>query len=224
MFWLRSHYRWLTAALFVSLCLLGALAQQPQPRKNQGSDSQKALRKGGADPSPYRAWLDEDVHWIIAAEERAAFEKLSTDAERDQFVEQFWRHRDPTPETVENEFKEEHYRRLAYSNVHFATKGPGWKSDRGRAYIVLGPPDEIDHPTATPVEKSQAQGENALSAPTEEIWRYLYRTPTSAPHDQVWSDGRHNQAGAVVILRFVDSCRCGEYRLVLEPSQKDPFK
>src|SRR6266516_6531300 len=91
----------------------------------------------------YKKWLDEDVPYIITDEERAAFRQLSNDEERDNFMEAFWQRRDPTPDTVENEFKEEHYRRIAYANEHFAAGIPGWKSDRGRLYIVYGPADEI---------------------------------------------------------------------------------
>jgi GWxTD domain-containing protein len=96
----------------------------------------------------YRKWLDEDVRWIITDEERSAFMQLSNDEERDQFIEAFWQRRDPTPDTEENEYKEEHYRRIAYANEHYAAGIPGWKTDRGHMYIVFGPPDEIDsHPS-----------------------------------------------------------------------------
>ncbi len=94
--------------------------------------------------TPYKKWLNEDVAYIITDEERKAFKRLSTDDEREQFIEQFWLRRDPTPDTEENEFKEEHYRRIAYANEHFASGIPGWKTDRGRIYIMYGPPDEID--------------------------------------------------------------------------------
>jgi GWxTD domain-containing protein len=97
--------------------------------------------------TPYRKWLNEDVAYIITDEERAAFKRLQTDEEREQFIEQFWLRRDPTPDTVENEFKEEHYRRIAYANENFASGIPGWKTDRGRIYITYGPPDEKEsHP------------------------------------------------------------------------------
>src|SRR5208282_599225 len=86
----------------------------------------------------YRKWLDEDVRWIITDQERSAFMQLSNDEERDQFIEAFWQRRDPTPDTEENEFKEEHYRRIAYANEHYAAGIPGWKTDRGRMYIVFG--------------------------------------------------------------------------------------
>ena len=101
--------------------------------------------------TPYRKWLNEDVSYIISARERAAFLALQSDAEREHFIEQFWLQRDPTPGTVENEFKAEHYRRIAYANERFSTGIPGWKTDRGRAYIVYGPPDEIEsHPRNDP--------------------------------------------------------------------------
>src|SRR5581483_5464298 len=88
--------------------------------------------------TPYRKWLNEDVAWIITDEERSAFKRLQTDEEREQFIEQFWLRRDPTPDTIENEFKEEHYRRIAYANEHYASGIPGWRTDRGRIYIMYG--------------------------------------------------------------------------------------
>ncbi len=104
--------------------------------------------------SPYRKWLTEDVGYIITAEESQSFKRLSTDDERENFIEQFWLRRDPTPGTIENEFKEEHYRRIAYANDRFASKLPGWKTDRGRIYITFGPPDELEShlPSWTPPE------------------------------------------------------------------------
>src|SRR5271155_4520817 len=98
--------------------------------------------------TPYKKWLNEDVAYIITDEERAAFKQANNDEEREQFIDQFWQRRDPTPDTEENEFKEEHYRRIAYANEHYAAGIPGWKSDRGRIYIMYGPADEIDaHPS-----------------------------------------------------------------------------
>jgi GWxTD domain-containing protein len=121
--------------LAVSVVLLLAVAAQSQKPGPEG--------KGALAPTVYQKWLDEDVTYIIAPEEKAKFVALKDDMERDEFVRQFWLKRDPTAGTEENEFKEEHYRRIAYSNVHFVEKGAGWKSDRGRVYISLGPPDEI---------------------------------------------------------------------------------
>ena len=98
---------------------------------------------------PYRKWLNEDVAYIITDEERQAFKRLATDEEKQSFIEQFWLRRDPTPGTAENEFKQEHYRRIAYANQRFGFESiAGWKTDRGRVYIVHGPPDEIEsHPS-----------------------------------------------------------------------------
>ena len=152
-------------ALFVALaCWLGTVAAAQDAKSDNGKqaasqDSQdtqkdplkrpltekqkkenaKALKQELG--KTYRKWLDEDVRWIISDEERAAFKQLSNDEERDQFIEAFWQRRDPTPDTEENEFKEEHYQRMAYANEHFAAGIPGWKTDRGRIYIMYGKPD-----------------------------------------------------------------------------------
>jgi len=138
----------------------------------------------------YKKWLEEDVRWIITDSERSEFMRLSTDKQRDQFVEAFWLRRDPTPGTPENEFKEEHYRRIAYSNIHFASGVPGWKTDRGRVYIVYGPPDEID----------TQPGKNGNSNYPTQIWRY------------------HLLKGASrdLTVPFMDTCRCGDYRLGID--------
>src|SRR6266446_7039709 len=109
--------------------------------------------------TPYKKWLNEDVTYIITDEEKTAWKRLSTDEEREQFIEQFWLRRDPTPDTLENEFKEEHYRRIAYANEHYASGIPGWKADRGRIYITYGPPDEIEsHPSGGSYERPMAEG------------------------------------------------------------------
>ena len=111
----------------------------------QKKENAKALKQELS--KTYKKWLDEDVVYIISDEERKAFKQLSNDEERDQFIEAFWQRRDPTPDTEENEFKEEHYRRIEYANEHFAAGIPGWKTDRGRMYIMYGPADEIEsHP------------------------------------------------------------------------------
>ena len=135
-------------------------------------------------PDIYKKWLDEDVRWIITDEERADFKKLLTDKQRDEFVVAFWERRNPTPGTSHNPFKEEHYRRLAFANEHFAGSVPGWKTDRGRFYVVFGPPDSVDrHPGFSP---------------PSETWHYRY----------VEGIGRN------VALEFVDKCRCGDYTLI----------
>ena len=153
-----------------------------------------------------KKWLDEDVRYIITDEEREAFLKLSNEEERDAFIEQFWLRRDPTPDTPENEFKEEHYRRIAYANEHFASGVPGWRTDRGRIYIVFGPPDEIDaHPSGGTYERPYEEGGGETSTYPFEDWRYRY------------IEGIGNE----VIIEFVDQCMCNEYKISTNPNDKD---
>ena len=156
--------------------------------------------------TPYRKWLNEDVAYIITDEERAAFKRLQTDEEREQFIEQFWLRRDPTPDTVENEFKEEHYRRIAYANEHYASGIPGWKTDRGRIYITYGPPDEIEaHPSGGSYERPPEEGGGETSTFPFEQWRYRY------------IEG----IGTNIIIEFVDPTMSGEYHMTMDPSEKD---
>ena len=152
----------------------------------------------------YKAWLDEDVRWIITDEERQAFKLLSSDQERDQFIEAFWQRKDPTPDTMENEYKEEHYRRIVFANEQFASFTPGWRTDRGRFYIMYGPPDEIESHTSGgtyapptskfPSARSSAGGQLISDLPYE-LWHYRF------------IEG----LGADVVLPLADICRCGDY-------------
>ncbi|HET6934679.1 MAG TPA: GWxTD domain-containing protein [Candidatus Angelobacter sp.] len=155
---------------------------------------------------PYKKWLDEDVRWIITGEELSAFKKLTTNAERDQFIEQFWLRRDPTPDTAENEYKEEHYRRIAYANEHFAAGMPGWKTDRGRIYIMFGKPDSIDsHPMGGPYQRSAEEGGGQTQTYPFEVWRYRYL----------------EGIGQEIEIEFVDDCSCGAYEMTMDRSKKD---
>jgi GWxTD domain-containing protein len=190
----------------------GAQAGQTDPLKRQIPEKQ---RKANAKAlkielsKTYRKWLDEDVRWIITDEERSAFMQLSNDEERDQFIEAFWQRRDPTPDTEENEFKEEHYRRIAYANEHYAAGIPGWKSDRGRIYIVFGPADEIDsHPSGGTYERPMEEGGGTTSTFPFETWRYRY------------IEG----IGQEIIVEFVDTCMCGDYHMTMDRSEKDALK
>ena len=156
--------------------------------------------------TPYRKWLNEDVAYIITDEERAAFKRLQTDDERENFIENFWLRRDPTPDTVENEFKEEHYRRIAYANENFASGIPGWKTDRGRIYITYGPPDEKEsHPSGGSYERPPEEGGGTTSTFPFEQWRYRY------------IEG----IGTNIIIEFVDPTMSGEYHMTMDPSEKD---
>jgi len=180
--------------------------KRPIPEKQKQKNA-KALRIELS--KTYRKWLDEDVHWIITDEEKSAFMQLSNDEERDQFIEAFWQRRDPTPDTEENEYKEEHYRRIAYANEHFAAGIPGWKTDRGHMYIVYGPPDEIDsHPSGGSYERPTEEGGGETSTFPFEQWRYRY------------IEG----IGQEVIIEFVDTCMCNDYHMSLDRSEKDALK
>ncbi len=189
-------------------------AQQPPPagvdplkRPVDAKKKKQQEKEFKKEVSPqYRKWLDEDVVWIITDEERAAFKQLSNDEERDNFIEAFWQRRDPTPDTEENEYKEEHYQRIAYANEHFASGIPGWKTDRGRIYIMYGKPDEIDsHPSGGTYERPIEEGGGETSTYPFEDWRYRY------------IEG----IGQEIIIEFVDTCMCGEYHMTLDRSEKD---
>jgi len=183
--------------------------QEVDPLKKPLSEKQKTKQKKALKQElskVYKKWLDEDVIWIITDEERQAFKQLSNDEERDQFIEAFWQRRDPTPDTEENEYKEEHYQRIAYANEHFAAGIPGWKSDRGRIYIQYGKPDEIDsHPSGGTYERPIEEGGGETSTFPFEDWRYRYL----------------EGIGQEVIIEFVDTCMCGEYHMTMDRSEKD---
>ncbi len=150
--------------------------------------------------------MEEDVAYIITEGEKAAFLKLSSDEEREKFIEQFWLRRDPSPDSQENEYKEEHYRRIAYANERFASGIPGWKADRGRIYITFGPPDEIEsHPSGGSYERPIEEGGGTTSTFPFEKWRYR------------WIEG----IGTDVNIEFVDPTMTGEYRMTMDPSEKD---
>jgi GWxTD domain-containing protein len=172
------------------------------PQEKKANEKRFKQEVSGA----YKKWLDEDVRWIITDEERSAFKQLSNDEERDQFIEAFWQRRDPTPDTIENEFKEEHYRRIAYANEHFAAGIPGWKTDRGRMYIMYGPADEIEsHPSGGSYERPMEEGGGETSTFPFEDWRYRYL----------------EGIGQEVIIEFVDPCMCGDYHMTMDRSEKD---
>ena len=154
----------------------------------------------------YKKWLTEEVGYIIIKEEKEVFRHLSTDEEREQFIEQFWLRRDPTPDTVGNEFKEEHYRRIAYANDHFSSSRSGWRTDRGRIYITWGPPDDREtYPTGGNYLRSFEEGGGSTSVYPFERWRYRYL----------------EGVGQEVILEFVSVDYSSEYRLALDPTMKD---
>jgi len=186
--------------------------EDSDPLKRKPSEKQKKQQKRSLNielSKTYKKWLNEDVVWIITDQERAAFKQLSNDEERDNFIEAFWQRRDPTPDTEENEYKEEHYRRIAYTNEHFAAGIPGWKTDRGRIYIMYGPADEVDsHPSGGSYERPMEEGGGETSTFPFEDWRYRYL----------------EGIGQEVIIEFVDTCMCGDYHMTIDRSEKDALK
>jgi GWxTD domain-containing protein len=156
--------------------------------------------------SAYKNWISQEVPYIITDEEKRAFKNLTTDDEREQFIEAFWERRNPNPGSPENEFKEEYYRRIAYANEHYASGIPGWKTDRGRIYIMYGPADEVDsHPSGGTYVRPQEEGGGQTATYPWETWRYRY------------IDG----IGTNIILEFVDPTMTGEYHLTMDPGEKD---
>jgi len=207
--------------LFLFGILAGSLAPAPsvfaqdstKNQTDQKSAKQAAKQKAKSDKdlfkeldSQYKKWLNEDVIYIISPEERSAFVHLTTNEEREQFIEQFWQRRNPDPDSAENTFKEEHYRRIAYTNEHYASGIPGWKTDRGRIYIMWGPPDEIDsHPSGGSYDRPSNEGGGSTSTFPFEDWRYRYL----------------EGIGEDVNIEFVDPTMTGEYHLTMDPSEKD---
>src|SRR6266581_4651263 len=176
-----------------------AKAKEDAKRSRELEDASRALKK----------WLDEDVSYIITSEERTTFKALKTDEEREQFIESFWLRRDPTPDTLDNEYKDDHYERIAYANEHFAAGIPGWKSDRGRIYVMYGKADEVEsHPSGGSYERPMEEGGGETSTFPFEQWRYRYL----------------EGIGQEVIIEFVDSCMCGDYHMTIDRSEKDALK
>lgn len=186
----------LSAAILTVTAALTLTAWQSKPEDSGArQDSHGAARlENDAAALWWQKWLNEDAFYIIRDEERIAFISLRTDEERKRFIEQFWLRRDPTPGTPENEYKDEHYRRIAFANAHFRSGIPGWKTDRGRVYIEFGPPDEIE---------SHPSGEKE----THPFEQWLYH--------HVEGLGDH------ILVEFVDTKGTGDYRLTEDPRTKD---
>ncbi|MFQ5738300.1 MAG: GWxTD domain-containing protein [Acidobacteriota bacterium] len=189
--------------LFVLLSLPFLFSQRAKKQKHEKA-RQSAQQEEGVDY--FRKWLTQDVVYIISDEEKEVFKKLTTVEEKENFVEQFWFRRDPDPRTAANEAKEEHYRRVAYVNEKFGSGVPGWKTDRGRIYITFGPPDIIeDHPSGGWYYRPANEGGGATSTYPFQIWTYNY------------IEG----VGDQIEIQFADPSWAGEYRMALEPSEKD---
>src|SRR5579862_184047 len=220
---MRPWSRW---SVFLLLCLGVCLpvslraqsSDEKQPDQKQSDQKpskkdQKAKQKSQRElfnelDSPYKKWLDEDVAYIITDDERRSFLQLQTNEEREQFIEAFWQRRNPDPDSVENEAKEEHYRRIAYANEHYASGVPGWKTDRGRIYIEYGKPDEL---------QAHTQGE------TWERPDYLGGGETETYAYEDWTYNYIEGVGSDVEIEFVDPSGTGEFHYTTNESEKDAF-
>jgi len=185
---------------------------KPDPTKRPRSDAEKIQTNRAMKQElkgSYKTWVDQDVRWIITDEELSAFKHLSNDLERDQFIENFWLRRNPNPESPENEYREEHYARIAYANEHFAAGKSGWRTDRGHIYIAYGKPDSIDsHPSGGSYDRPMDEGGGNTSTFPFEIWHYRYL----------------EGIGDNIDIEFVDTCMCGDYHMTIDRSEKDALK
>ncbi len=190
--------RVLTVLFVLALCAPAVFAQDLPERK--GRNEKPELKKA------YKDWLNNDVAYIITPSERDAFKKLTTDEERENFIELFWRRRDPDPDTDENEYREEYYERIAYANEHYASGIPGWKTDRGRVYIMYGKPDELEtHPSGGSYDRPSYEGGGNTTTYPFEVWFYRYLPGI----------------GSGIEIEFVDPTGSGEYHIARSPDEKD---
>jgi GWxTD domain-containing protein len=202
----RSLGRLAVALLSLTFAVPAGLAQKKKAN-DQGQDPSQRERNVKPElKKAYKDWLEKDVAYIITEEERKAFKKLATDDERERFIEEFWRRRDPDPDTDENEFREEYYERIAYANEHFASGIPGWKSDRGRIWIMYGKPDETEtHPAGGTYQREPQEGGGSTTTYPFEKWFYRYLPGV----------------GSGIEIEFVDPTGSGEYRIARNPDEKD---
>jgi len=178
--------------------------QDPLKRPLKPDQQKKAILE--KESGYYKKWVNEDVKWIITNEEFSAWKKLTTNTERDNFIETFWQRRNPDPDSPDNTYKDEHYRRIAYANEHFAAGVPGWRTDRGRIYIEFGKPDSIDsHPMGGPYHRSSEEGGGDTETFPFEVWTYRYL----------------EGIGSQIEIEFVDTCQCGEYHMTIDRGEKD---
>lgn len=188
------------------------IVEKPDPLKRRLSDREERERRKATVQElkgTYKKWLDQDVRWIITDQEAKTFKSLSNDEERDAFIEQFWQRRNPNPDSVDNEYRDEFYARIAYANEHFAAGEPGWMTDRGHIYIAYGKPDSIDsHPSGGSYERPIDEGGGETSTFPFEVWHYRYLAGI----------------GDNIDIEFVDTCMCGDYHATIDRSEKDALK
>ncbi len=195
------------AALTVSILATSVTFGFAQDKEKPSEDPTTKARKVGKEKDRiYSEWTSKDVGYIITGDEKKAYKALKTDEERENFIENFWRRRDPDPDTEENEYREEYYERIAYANEHYASGIPGWKTDRGRIYITFGKPDSIEtHPTGGAYDRPSYEGGGSTTTYPFEVWFY-----------------RHlDNVGDGIEIEFVDPTGTGEYRIARSPNEKD---
>jgi GWxTD domain-containing protein len=194
----QNFIRRVSLALLALILAVPALFAQDLPDRKRNEKPEL--------PKAYKDWIEKDVDYIITPQEKAAFKKLKTNEEREQFIELFWRRRDPDPDTDENEYREEYYERIAYANEHFSSGIPGWKTDRGRIYIMYGKADEVEsHPMGGGYERPSYHGGGSTTTYPFEIWFYRYLPGI----------------GSGIEIEFVDPTGSGEYRIARSPDEKD---
>ncbi|HKP71085.1 MAG TPA: GWxTD domain-containing protein, partial [Pyrinomonadaceae bacterium] len=204
----KSHR---TIALALSVIVLAAIVNSAQSGKRKPSidPSGNPQTVKGELKDAFKKFVNEDVPYIITKEEKRAFLLLTTDAERENFIDTFWRNRDPNPDTEENEYREEYYERIAYANEHFSSGIAGWRTDRGRIYIAWGKPDSIEtHPTGGAYDRPSWEGGGSTTTYPFEVWSYR--------HLDTVGDGLE--------IEFVDTTGTGEYRLARDAREKDALK
>jgi GWxTD domain-containing protein len=202
----RSLSRLAVALLSLTFALPAGLAQKKKANDQSQDPSQRERNVKPELKKAYKDWLEKDVAYIITEEERKAFKKLVTDDERERFIEEFWRRRDPDPDTDENEYREEYYERISYANEHFASGIPGWKTDRGRIWIMYGKPDETEsHPSGGSYQREPQEGGGSTTTYPFERWFYRYLAGV----------------GSGIEIEFVDPTGSGEYRIARNPDEKD---
>ncbi len=198
----------LSSAMLMTSVSVG-FAQKPENTPPIQTPDEKPINVKTEVKQVYKDWVKKDVAYIITSEEKRAFNQLKTDEERENFIENFWRRRDPNPDTEENEFREEYYERIAYANEHFASGIPGWMTDRGRIYITWGKPDSVEsHPSGGAYERPSYEGGGSTTTYPFEVWFY-----------------RHlDNVGDGLEIEFVDPTGTGEYRLARDANEKDALR
>ena len=195
----------------IVIAALGAVAVLAQPPdKKDPNDPTKNTRNVKKEVNDvYKNWKNNDVAYIITPEEKKAFDALKSDEERENFIENFWRRRDPNPDTEENEYRDQYYERIAYANEHFASGIPGWKTDRGRIYIAWGKADSVEsHPSGGSYDRPSYEGGGSTTTYPFEIWFY-----------------RHlDNVGDGIEIEFVDPTGSGEYRIARDANEKDALR